>query len=76
MPKFPLVSAKETIKALSNTGFQIISQRGSHVKLRKIAQNEIRTVIVPMKKIIQIGTMKSILRQANLSLEEFIQLLR
>jgi len=33
MPKLPIVSGKETVKALSKIGFSVIKQEGSHIKL-------------------------------------------
>lgn len=71
MPKFQVLSGREVIKALEKAGFKVVKQRGSHVKLRKIDVGGKKTVIVPLKPIIRTGTMKSILRQAHLSLEEF-----
>jgi predicted RNA binding protein YcfA (HicA-like mRNA interferase family) len=69
MPK--LYSSLEIIKVLQKKGFVYISQKGSHVKFRLEAKL-ILTVIVPAgKKEIPFGTFKSILRQANLTLEEF-----
>ena len=70
MPKFPVVSGKQVIKALEKAGFKSVSQRGSHVKLRKIDSDGKKTVIVPLRPVIRTGTMKSILRQSHLSLEE------
>lgn len=67
----PVVSGRQTIKALSRLGFEQISQRGSHVKLR--AGN--RTVIVPLHAELARGTLRSILRQADLTNEEFSALL-
>ena len=43
MPKLPVDSGDEVVRALGRLGFENVSQRGSHVKLRK----EARTVIVP-----------------------------
>ncbi|QBI20128.1 type II toxin-antitoxin system HicA family toxin [Egibacter rhizosphaerae] len=57
--------------ALRRAGFEVVSQRGSHVKLRN---EDGRTVIVPDHREIARGTMRSILRQAGLSAEEFEQL--
>jgi predicted RNA binding protein YcfA (HicA-like mRNA interferase family) len=34
MPKLPAVTADEVIKALEKTGFQVVRQKGSHVRLR------------------------------------------
>ena len=76
MPDYPIVSGKETIKALEKGGFARVSQRGSHVKMRKTESHGAHTVIVPLRKVIRIGTLKSILRQAHLTPEEFGKLLK
>ena len=60
------------MRALRAVGFEQISQRGSHVKLRN---TEGRTVIVPMHRELAPGTLRSILRQAGLSVDEFTALL-
>ena len=57
--------------ALRRVGFELVSQRGSHVKLRNDGG---RTVIVPDHREIARGTMRSILRQADLTAEEFERL--
>ena len=72
--KYPILPPNDIIKALSKIGFTKISQRGSHVKFRKDS-DPIRTVIIPMHKEIAKGTLKSILEQANISLDEFLKLL-
>lgn len=50
-------------------------QRGSHVKLKKIEDGKVYIVIVPMHRELAKGTLKSILRQANLTIEEILELL-
>jgi predicted RNA binding protein YcfA (HicA-like mRNA interferase family) len=52
-------------------GFAQISQRGSHVEFIKRDEHGIRTAIVPQHREIQAGTLRSILRQAGISPEEF-----
>lgn len=64
----PVVSGQQTIKALTRLGFERVSQRGSHVKLRSF---EGRTAIVPMHDELARGTLRSILRQADISIEVF-----
>lgn len=59
MPK--LYSAKEVIKALQRAGFETVSQRGSHIKMRGIREGKIQTVIIPNYKEIPQGTFSSIL---------------
>lgn len=70
MPK--LISSERIAKVLRAKGFIFISQKGSHAKFRKSGKKTF-TVIVPMgRKEIPLGTFKSILRQANLSEEDFV----
>jgi len=71
-PRLPVVSGEDAVRALRSVGFARISQRGSHLKLRN---DEGRTAIVPMHRELAPGTLRSILRQAALSAEEFIDLL-
>jgi predicted RNA binding protein YcfA (HicA-like mRNA interferase family) len=70
-PPLPVVSGAEVVKALVVAGFVEVSQRGSHVKLR----NRDATVIVPMHRELATGTLRSIIRQSELSVEEFLELL-
>lgn len=73
MPKLPVLSGKEIIKVLTKIGFVETRQKGSHVILkRKIKDGEIGCV-VPLHKEVALGTLKGILKQANVSPEEFIE---
>ncbi|EKD26700.1 MAG: hypothetical protein ACD_79C01055G0001 [uncultured bacterium] len=69
MPELPILSAKEIIKILNSLDFKIVRQKGSHVVLRK---NNLGCV-VPMHKEVAIGTLKSVLKQANISVDDFIK---
>jgi len=72
--KYPVLSANDIIKALHKVGFEEISQRGSHRKLKN-SSIPVRTVIVPMHHEIARGTLRSILEQAGIDLETFLELL-
>ena len=72
--KYPLLSAREIVTALRKIGFVEVSQRGSHRKLRNDS-DPVRTVIVPMHDEVARGTLRSILEQANIDLETFLDLL-
>ena len=65
--KYPVCTSKEAIGVLREFGFSDISQRGSHLKL----SDGRRVVIVPMHSEIAKGTLKSILAQANIDIEDF-----
>jgi predicted RNA binding protein YcfA (HicA-like mRNA interferase family) len=47
MPKLPVLPAREILKALGRAGYDVVSQRGSHIKLRGKRGQETRIVIVP-----------------------------
>ena len=77
MIKLPQVSGKDTIKALGKIGFFVVVQRGSHVKLTRIINNQKQSVTIPMHKILKKGTLRDgILKSINLSVEDFLILLR
>ncbi len=75
MPKLPVISAKELIKILLKIGFIKVSQSGSHIKLRRVKDARIQTVIVPNHKILKPGTLRNgILKAIDLSVDELINL--
>ncbi len=70
MPK--LYSSKEIESVLNKLGFIFVSQKGSHGKFK---HKDGRILVLPMnRKEIPIGTFRSILRQANISLQDFEKL--
>ena len=71
MPKLPVVSGKELIRALERLGFSVVRQRGSHVILRKGSVG----CVVPDHKEIKIGTLTGILKQAGVQLVDFLNVL-
>lgn len=74
MPKLPVVSGREVVKALSKVGFALDHQTGSHIILRQ-EQPPHRRLTVPNHKEIAKGTLRAIIGDAGLSVEEFIDLL-
>jgi len=69
MPK--LYSSNQIIKVLRSKGFVSVSQKGSHIKFRKSSQPVLTAIIPANRKEIPFGTFRSILRQANLSEDDF-----
>ena len=65
------ISGAETVKALERLGFSIIRQAGSHVRM---GHGTLR-VTVPMHRNLVVGTLQSILRQAGVSLQDFLNAL-
>ncbi len=73
MPKLPVLSARECITALERAGFNVIRQRGSHITLRR--DNPPARVTVPNHKELKTGMLRSIIRQAGMTVDEFLDLL-
>ena len=72
MPKPPRVSGKDTIRALERLGFLQIRQQGSHIILKKQTPNGEIGCVVLLHRELALGTLKSILKQAGIDLNEFI----
>ena len=73
MPKLHRVSGHEAIRALERLGFVLVKTRGSHVVLKKtIATGEIGCV-VPLHAEIAVGTLHGILKQAQITPDEFLE---
>jgi predicted RNA binding protein YcfA (HicA-like mRNA interferase family) len=71
--KLPILSGKEIIKALTKLGFIEIRQKGSHVILKKTTNSGDIGCVVPLHKEVAVGTLRGILKQANLSVKEFLE---
>jgi len=73
LSKLPRLSGRDCVKALSKAGFYEKRQHGSHIILRR--DNPFAQLVVPDHKELDRGTLRAILRQANLSIDEFNVLL-
>lgn len=73
MSKLPRISGKECVKALEKIGFYLRRQQGSHLILRR--NEPLTQVVVPNHSELDKGTLRSIIRGAGLSVDDFIQLL-
>lgn len=71
MAELPRVSGRQTVRALERAGFVIVRQKGSHVHLRRPAGGPLVTVPCHGKEILKPKTLKSILNQAQMTVDEF-----
>jgi predicted RNA binding protein YcfA (HicA-like mRNA interferase family) len=72
--KLPLLSGKEICKALAKIGYLKVRQRGSHIRL-KCPGRKSATVLIIYKEVSR-GLLRKILRDAEISEEEFLKLLK
>jgi predicted RNA binding protein YcfA (HicA-like mRNA interferase family) len=73
MSKLPSLSGRACMKALERAGFVVKRQEGSHVILRR--PEPFAQLVVPDHKELDRGTFRAIIRQADLTVEEFLRLL-
>lgn len=74
MSKLPVVSGKDTLKVFQKIGYQFDHQTGSHMILRLVTP-PFRRLTIPNHKEIAKGTLRSLLREAGMTVEEFTKLL-
>jgi predicted RNA binding protein YcfA (HicA-like mRNA interferase family) len=68
MPKLPVLSGQDLVKALERLGFEQVRQRGSHVVMRRGSAG----CVVPIHKEVKTGTLAGILRQAGVTQDELM----
>lgn len=73
MSKLPVISGAECVRALEQIGFVVNRQRGSHIIL--VREEPKTTVTVPDHKELDRGTLRAIIRQVALTVDEFVELL-
>jgi predicted RNA binding protein YcfA (HicA-like mRNA interferase family) len=72
MPKLPHLSGAEVQRGLERLGFSKVRQSGGHVVMKR----EAKGCVVPMHKDVKVGTLAGILRQAEVTPEEFLAALQ
>ncbi len=75
MPKIPRIPSSLVIGALKRARFYIHHQTGSHIQLRHSDNLKLRVTIPFHKKDLTPKTIKSIIQQAGLTVEEFLDLI-
>ena len=74
--RLPVVSGEDVVKALRRIGYEAVRQRGSHLRLKDPTNPLHKSITVPLHKELKPGLLRKIIRDTNLSAEEFIELLR
>ena len=73
MPSLPVISGKEAVRAFSKAGWYVARQRGSHVVM--LRPNHRASLSIPQHKTLAPGTLRALLRKAEISVEEFRELI-
>jgi predicted RNA binding protein YcfA (HicA-like mRNA interferase family) len=70
MPRLPALSAKKVVAAFQRNGWDVDRQTGSHIVMTK--PGEIATLAVPNHREVAKGTLRSLIRSANITVDDFI----
>lgn len=73
MPKLPRISSGEAVRSLERLGFEQVRQTGSHVVMKKETEEGKIGCVVPVHQELKVGTLSGILKQAQVTVEEFIE---
>jgi predicted RNA binding protein YcfA (HicA-like mRNA interferase family) len=73
MPRMPRISSKEAIRELERLGFEQIRQIGSYIVMKKETEEGEIGCVVPLHRELKVGTLSSILKQSQISIDEFIE---
>jgi predicted RNA binding protein YcfA (HicA-like mRNA interferase family) len=71
-PKLPVISGADLIRVLAKFGYAVVRQKGSHVRLRHANDPQRVPVIVPLHPELAFGTLRRILRDAAVSVDELL----
>lgn len=75
MTPLPTVNGRNCIKALERAGFHMTRQSGSHVIMRR-DDPKARVTVPNHRKDLRPGTLRSIIRDSGLTVEEFVSYLK
>ncbi len=72
--KLPLISGREAIRVSQHVGYEVVRQRGSHIRLRHPQDPERKPLTVPDHRTLKPGLLRKLIRDARLEVDEFIRL--
>jgi predicted RNA binding protein YcfA (HicA-like mRNA interferase family) len=73
--KIPSLPYDRIIRALQRDGWTVVRQRGSHIRLQKRVSDEVLKITIPAHRPVKRSTLAHILKQARLSVDDFLKLL-
>lgn len=75
MSSLPVISGSEAIAALRRIGYEVVRQKGSHVRMRHPTDEARQPLTVPDHRELKSGTLRAIIRDAGLTVDQFRVLL-
>ena len=75
-PRLPTVSGKQAVAAPERSGYEVVRQRCSHVRLRHRDAAAHKPITIPLHRELRTGLLRAVLRDAGLTPQQFAGLLR
>ena len=73
--KLPVISGKEAVKAFEKLGYAPVRQKGSHIRMKHLSIASKTPISIPNHKVLGKGLLRKLLRDADITLEEFIKVI-
>ena len=74
-PQLPVISGRQAVRAFERIGYEVIRQRGSHLRLRHPQDPQRQPLTVPDHDTLKPGLLRRLIRDAQLDVEGFVDLL-
>lgn len=74
MPKLPIISGKNTVRRFEKIGYVIVRQKGSHIRMHHKTDKSKKPLSIPLHSTLGRGLLKRLIRDAEISVEEFLNL--
>ena len=74
-PQLPVISGREAVRAFQRLGYEVVRQRGSHIRLRHRQDPQRQPLTVPDHDTLKPGLLRRLIRDAQLDVEGFLELL-
>ena len=73
--ELPVISGQEAIRAFERLGYEVVRQRGSHIRLRHPTDPAMRPLTVPNHRTLKPGLLRRLIRDAHIDVDDFQRLL-
>jgi len=73
--KLPVVSGKDAVKAFGKLGYVVVRQTGSHIRMKHQSDRSKKPLTIPNHKVIGKGLLRKLLRDAEITPEDFNRLI-
>ena len=75
MSRLPVISGEKAVKCFEKLDYVVVRQKGSHIRMRHKSGKSKKPLTIPKHKVLGKGLLRKLLRDAEISVDEFNELL-